>query len=193
MDFELTEDQRALQDVIRRFVEKEMPKQQIAAWDKKGEFPDDLLDRMVDIGLMGASVPKQYGGTGGGVVEEVIILEEIARHSSTIAMAYGMDICFGAVTIERHGSQEQRDWFLPRLVAGQCHFALSMTEPDGGTDILGAMKTTARREGDDYVINGAKVYTTGLPWPDGFSHFQGHARSDLPKNRQVGFLVSTFL
>ena len=162
MDFELTEDQRALQDVIRRFVEKEMPKQQIAAWDKKGEFPDNLLDRMVDIGLMGASVPKQYGGTGGGVVEEVIILEEIARHSSTIAMAYGMDICFGAVTIERHGSQEQRDWFLPRLVAGQCHFALSMTEPDGGTDILGAMKTTARREGDDYVINGAKVYTTGL-------------------------------
>ena len=162
MDFEFTPEQRALQDTVRRFVEKEMPKHEVGVWDEKGEMPSGLMDRMAQVGLMGASVSTDYGGTGGGVMEETIILEEIARHSSTVAMAYGMDVCFGAVTLERHGSQEQRDWFLPRLVAGECHFALSMTEPDGGTDILGAMKTTARRDGDDYVINGAKVYTTGL-------------------------------
>lgn len=162
MNFELTEEQRALQEAVRRFVEKEMPKHLIAQWDQAGEFPDDLLDKMADIGLMGASVPVAYGGTGGGVMEETIILEEISRHSSSVAMAYGMDVCFGAVTIERHGNDEQRQYFLPRLVQGECHFALSMTEPDGGTDILGAMKTNARLEGDEYVINGAKVYTTGL-------------------------------
>lgn len=163
MHFEMTEDQRALQDLVRRFVEREMPKSSVAAWDEEGEFPTDLLERMADIGLMGVSLPTAYGGTGGGVMEEVIVLEEISRHSSSVAMAYGMTICFGAVTIERFGTEAQKDYFLPRLAAGETHFALSMTEPDGGTDILGAMKTVAREQDDgSYVINGAKVYTTGI-------------------------------
>lgn len=162
MDFEFNEEQRALRETVRRFVEKEMPKRSVAKWDQEGEFPVELLSKMAALGLMGASLPEVYGGTGGGAVEEVIVLEELARHSSTVALGYGMDVCFGAVTIERHGSEEQRREFLPRIVRGECHFALSLTEPDGGTDILGAMKSTAREDGDGYVINGAKVYTTGL-------------------------------
>lgn len=162
MNFQFSEEQRALQDTVRRFVEKEMPKKSVAAWDEKGEFPAPLLDKMADLGLMGASISEEYGGTGGGVMEEVIVLEELSRHSSSVGLAYGMDVCFGAVTIERHGSDAQRKEFMPKIVSGECHFALSMTEPDGGTDILGAMKTVARQDGDDYVINGAKVYTTGL-------------------------------
>ena len=162
MNFEFTEDQRALQDAVRRFVEKEMPKSSVASWDEKGEFPVQLLDKMAALGLMGASISEEYGGSGGGVMEEVIVLEELSRHSSSIGLAYGLDVCFGAVTIERHGTPEQRTEFLNKLVKGECHFALSLTEPDGGTDILGAMKTVARDDGDDYVINGAKVYTTGL-------------------------------
>jgi alkylation response protein AidB-like acyl-CoA dehydrogenase len=162
MEFQLTEDQRALQDAVRRFVEKEMPKRSVAAWDEANEFPRGLLDRMASIGLMGATIPEAYGGSGGGVMEEVIVLEELARHSSSVALAYGMDVCFGAVTILRHGTDAQRAEFLPRLARGECHFALSLTEPDGGTDILGAMKSTAREDGDHFVVNGAKVYTTGL-------------------------------
>lgn len=162
MDFEFNDEQRAQQEAVRRFVEKEMPKHLVAKWDEEEEFPLPLLDKMAQVGLMGASIPVQYGGTGGGVVEEVIVLEELARHSSSVALGYGLDVCFGAVTIERHGTDEHRNYFLPRLVSGECHFALSLTEPDGGTDILGAMKTTARQEGDEYVINGAKVYTTGV-------------------------------
>lgn len=163
MHFELTEDQRALQDLVRRFVGREISKSAVAAWDEKGEFPLDLLERMADLGLMGVSLPTEFGGTGGGAMEEVIVLEEIARHSSSIAMAYGMTICFGALTIERFGSDAQKAYFLPKLAAGQTHFALSLTEPDGGTDILGAMKTVAREQSDgSYVINGAKVYTTGI-------------------------------
>ena len=71
MNFEFTEDQRALQDVVRRFVEKEMPKSSVASWDEKGEFPLPLLDKMAAIGLMGASISEEYGGSGGGVMEEV--------------------------------------------------------------------------------------------------------------------------
>jgi alkylation response protein AidB-like acyl-CoA dehydrogenase len=138
-----------------------MPKEAVAAWDRDGEPAPDLLDKMAAVGLMGASLPEEFGGTGGGVIEETIVLEELARHSSTVALAYGLDVCFGAVTLERHGTEEQKK-FLSELVAGRLHFALSMTEPDGGTDILGAMKTAAREDGDSYVINGAKVFTTGL-------------------------------
>lgn len=162
MNFEFTEDQKALQDLTRRFVEREMSKEAIAAWDREGEFPPALLDKMAAIGLMGASIPEEYGGSGGGVMEETIVLEELARHSSTVALAYGLDISFGAVTIERHGTEEHRREFLPRIASGELHFALSLTEPDGGTDILGAMKTVAVEDGDHFVINGAKVFTTGI-------------------------------
>lgn len=162
MNFEFTQDQKALQDLTRRFVEREMSKEAIAAWDREGEFPPALLDKMAAIGLMGASIPEEYGGSGGGVMEETIVLEELARHSSTVALAYGLDISFGAVTIERHGTEEHRREFLPRIASGELHFALSLTEPDGGTDILGAMKTVAVEDGDHFVINGAKVFTTGI-------------------------------
>ncbi|WP_420104326.1 acyl-CoA dehydrogenase family protein [Bosea sp. (in: a-proteobacteria)] len=162
MDFEFSPDQRALQDLTRRFVEREISKDAVAIWDRENEFPLPLLDKMAEIGLMGASIPEEYGGSGGGVMEETIVLEELARHSSTVALAYGLDISFGAVTIERHGTEAQKQEFLPQIANGAVHFALSMTEPDGGTDILGAMKTTAVAEGDDYVINGAKVFTTGI-------------------------------
>jgi acyl-CoA dehydrogenase len=162
LNFEFSEDQRALRELVTKFVEREMPKERVAAWDRDNEFPSDLLDRLAEIGLMGASIPEEYGGSGGGVMEETIILEELARHSSTVALAYGLDVSFGAVTIERHGTPEQKREFLPKIASGACHFALSMTEPDGGTDILGAMKTTAVEDGDSYVINGAKVFTTGL-------------------------------
>ena len=162
MDFDFTEDQRALQGLVRKFVEREMPKEAVAAWDRDGEFPSHLLEKMAEIGLMGASIPEEYGGSGGGVMEETIVLEELARHSSTVALAYGLDVSFGAVTIERHGTEEHRRDFLPKIASGELHFALSMTEPDGGTDILGVMKTVAVENGDDYIINGAKVFTTGI-------------------------------
>lgn len=162
MNFDFTDDQLALRDLARKFVEREMPKDAVAEWDAKGAFPEGLLDKLAEIGLMGASIPEEFGGTGGGVVEETIVIEELARHSSTVALAYGLDVSFGAVTIERHGNEQQKQEFLPRIALGDVHFALSMTEPDGGTDILGAMKTKAVADGDDYVINGAKIWTTGL-------------------------------
>lgn len=162
MDFDFTDDQIALRDLTRKFVEREMPKHDIAAWDRDSAFPPTLLDRMAEIGLMGASIPEEYGGSGGGVMEETIVLEELARHSSTVALAYGLDVSFGAVTLERQGSEAQKREFLPKIASGECHFALSLTEPDGGTDILGAMKTVAVEDGDSYVINGAKVFTTGI-------------------------------
>lgn len=162
MDFDFTDDQKALQALVRKFVEREMPKEAVAAWDRDNEFPQALLDKMASVGLMGASIPEEYGGSGGGVMEETIVLEELARHSSTVALAYGLDVSFGAVTLERNGTEEQKREFLPKIASGECHFALSLTEPDGGTDILGAMKTVAVEDGDHYVINGAKVFTTGI-------------------------------
>lgn len=189
MNFELSEEQRALQDLMRRFVAKEMPKDAVAAWDDKGEYPAPLLRQMADIGLMGASIPLEFGGAGGGVMEEVIILEELARHSSTIALGYGLDACFGAVTIQRHGTPAQRAEFLPKIASGDYHFALSMTEPDGGTDILGAMKTVAKEDGDDFLIKGAKIYTSGLNIA---THVFVVARTDHDPNK-LSYGLTVFL
>lgn len=162
MNFELTDDQKAVQALARKFVEKEMPKDAVASWDAAGEFPMPLLGKLADVGLMGACIGEEYGGSGGGVMEETLILEELARHSSTVALAYGLDVSFGAVTIDRHGTEAQKREFLPKIASGELHFALSLTEPDGGTDILNAMKTRAVLDGDHYVINGSKVFTTGV-------------------------------
>jgi acyl-CoA dehydrogenase len=88
-------------------------------------------------------------------------VEELARHSSSVAMAFGMDVCFGAVTIDHQGTRAQKEHYLPKIVKGEMHFALSLTEPGGGTDILGATKTKAVEDGDCYIINGTKMFTTG--------------------------------
>jgi hypothetical protein len=161
---------------------------------------------------MGASIPTEYGGTG-GVMEEVIVLEELARHSSTIALAYGLDVCFGAVTILRHGTDRQRQEFLPGIASGDCHCALSLTEPDGGTDILGAMKTVAREDGDDYVINGQQgvhhrpqhreprvrrgTHRSGpeeaLLRPDGLLHSHRHARHHVPEDLEARLALPQLL
>ena len=77
MNFDFTEDQLALRDLVRKFVEREMPKDAVADWDAKGVFPEGLLDKMAEIGLMGASVPEEFGGTGGGVVEDTIVLRRV--------------------------------------------------------------------------------------------------------------------
>lgn len=189
MDFSLTTGQQALQQRVRQFVQSEMPKALVAQWDKGSVFPRDLLGKMADAGLTRTTIPERHGGSGGGVMEEVILLAEIANHSSTVALAFGMDICFGAVTIERHGSEAQRDELLPRIADGSCHVCLSLTERAGGTDILSAIGVTARAAGADFVIEGSKFYTTGV---DFASHIFVLART-ASKEGHLSFGLTLFL
>ncbi len=187
MDFEFSDEQKMLRDTVRKFVEKEMPKEKIRYWDNEGISPVDLWQKVAEVGFLGASIDQEYGGSGGGIIEETIICEELSRRNSSIGMMYQMAVCFGALSVERHGTEQQKEFFLPNIIKGEANFALSLTEPYGGTDILGTMRAKAVEEGDFYVINGTKMFTTGANIA---THLIAVARTDRnPEKKSFGLTI----
>ena len=125
----------------------------------KGEFPYPLVRRLADLGLFGLPFPEEYGGMGGDYLALCVVLEELARVDSSLAITLEAAVSLGAMPIYRFGTPEQREEWLPRLARGELLGAFGLTEPSGGTD-AGATKTTAVRDGDEWVINGSKAFIT---------------------------------
>jgi len=157
MDFSFTPEQELLKKTAREFAEKWVaPK--VDEMNKTGKLPMDLVKKMAELGFMGVLVPPEYGGTGMGHIARVIILEEIARVCA--AMANTLQIChLGQAPILYYGSEEQKKRWLPPLASGERLAALAVTEPVGGSDVLG-IQTTAKKEGDCYLLNGKKCFIT---------------------------------
>lgn len=162
MDFEFTEAQKMLRNTVRQFVEKELTKEYVRKWDEDDNMrwlSPEILRAANELGLFAIAVPKEYGGLGGDVVDEVIVIEEVARRSPTAAFGLG-----GGMFVRLflgHGTEEQKKAYLPKMAKGETGFAIGLTEPAGGTDLLGAISTSAVADGGDYVINGQKIYITG--------------------------------
>lgn len=162
MDFEFTEAQEALREQVRRFCEKELPREYVRWMDEHCDFvPPPLWDKLAGLGLFGVTIPEEYGGLGLGLLECTIMLEELATASVAVALGVGATIGFGATTLRNLGSAAQKAALLPPLARGELKFALALTEPAGGTDILGAIATTAKDAGDHWVLNGRKMFITG--------------------------------
>ncbi|MBW2085694.1 MAG: acyl-CoA dehydrogenase family protein [Deltaproteobacteria bacterium] len=157
MDFKLSDREELLRKSIREWAEKEIPPH-MEAMEETGEFPVDLIKPMADMGINGVITPQEYGGTGMGHLARVIVLEELGRVCPAIPMAmqvhhmcaYALDIC---------GSEEQKKKYLPGLAKGETLGVLSVTDPSGGSDLAG-MQTSAKLEGDKYIINGRKCFAT---------------------------------
>jgi len=161
VDFELPEHLKALQRTIRDYLEREVPRSRIRELDEQARFPYEEWEGIARLGLIGAPFPEEYGGAGGNILDEVVITEELARGFTALSFAYLVTVSFGGMSILWFGNEEQRRKYLPPMCAGQARYALALTEPGGGTDILGALRTSAVRDGDDFVLNGQKVYITG--------------------------------
>jgi alkylation response protein AidB-like acyl-CoA dehydrogenase len=116
---------------------------------------------MADLGFIGIAVPEEYGGVGYGEIECCIIMEELAKACCAVAIALPITVLAGARVINVLGTEEQKQEYLPRISSGDLKWALGVTEPAGGTDILGALSTSAVPEGDEYVINGQKIFISG--------------------------------
>ncbi len=159
MDFSLSEEQTLLQDSVRKMMDKVATPDYIRRLDKEQAYPYELYQSWVDLGLLALPFPEAYGGLGGSVMDMVILAEEISRKSADFYMAYAGSV-FCGLNVARKGSEEQKKFWLPKLLSGEVRFSISMSEPDAGTDI-GAMRTTAVRDGDHYVINGQKLWSTG--------------------------------
>jgi alkylation response protein AidB-like acyl-CoA dehydrogenase len=158
MDFELTEEQRMFRRMVREFAEREIaPRaEEIDATD---EFPHDLFHRMAEVGLLGLPFPSEYGGSDADYHAMVIALEEIARVSGSMAITLDAHTSLCCEPIYHFGTEEQRERYLPPLVSGEKIGAFGLTEPQAGSD-AGATQTRAVRDGDEWVINGQKIYIT---------------------------------
>jgi len=162
MDFAFTEEQELLRAAVREFCEKEITSEKVREWEETLDFmPQEVWDKAADMGLFSASIPEAYGGDGVDMVTAMIGFEEISKASTAVALGVGATIGFGSRPIIELGTEEQKQEFLPQIAEGKLRFSLALTEPAGGTDILGAISTYAESDGDDFVINGQKIYITG--------------------------------
>lgn len=155
-----------LRDAVRDFVVRERLRERAAEWDREARFPRDAWAQLASTGWCGLGVPEEYGGGGGGVLDLAVVIEELARGDASFASTYMANQFSGVRTIAAHGSAAQKDEFLPKLASGEVMFAIGITEPDGGTDVLSVLRTHAVRDGEEWVVNGSKMYTTGATYSD---------------------------
>jgi acyl-CoA dehydrogenase len=144
---------------VRRFVEKEiLPNYE--DWEDAGIFPRELWNRLGEQGLLGVDLPEAHGGPGANFLYSMVVLEELAR-ASCLAIAGPVAVHSDVVAhyILNRGTREQKTTYLPRMVSGECIGAVAMTEPGAGSDLQG-VRTTARRDGGDFIINGSKTFIT---------------------------------
>jgi len=156
--FELSKEHEDFRAVVREFAEAEVSPH-IAEWDRTSHFPEDLIPTMGDLGLFGLVVPEQYGGADGDFMSLVVAIEELGRVDQSIGITLSAGVGLGINPILSYGSEEQKERFLPDLVAGRALAAFGLTEPGGGSD-AGATRTRAVRDGDEWVVNGAKAFIT---------------------------------
>ncbi len=158
MDFQLSEEHRAIQEMARKFAETEIAPF-ADKWDEEHFFPRDLVLKMGELGFYGCIIPEEYGGTNSGFLAMSLITEEISRASSSLRVTFNMQSCGTAYTIYRYGSEFLKKKYIEKLISGEWLGCFGITEPNAGSDVL-AMKTTAIDKGDHFLVNGSKTWIT---------------------------------
>lgn len=164
MNFALGEDIDALQDTVRKFAQEQIAPR-AAQIDESNQFPPDLWQKMGDLGLHGITVPDDYGGADMGYLAHTIAIEEISRASASVGLSYGAHSNLCINQINRWGTSEQKQRFLPGLVAGKHVGSLAMSEPSSGSDVV-SMQLSAEKHNDRFVLNGNKMWITNGPDAD---------------------------
>lgn len=162
MDFDLTEDQQLIRDTVRDFAQREIaPK--AADIDAEERFPEDILKKMSELGLMGLPIPEEYGGAGADYTSYCLALEEITRACASTGITYEAHISLGCMPIYLFGTEEQKKEYLPQLCSGKSMGSFGLTEPEAGSD-AGGTRTTAVLQDGEWVINGGKCFITNASY-----------------------------
>lgn len=161
LNFGLGETADMIRESVNAFARDEIAPR-AAEIDERNEFPADLWRKMGDLGLLGMTVPEEFGGSGLGYLEHVIAMEEISRASASVGLSYGAHSNLCVNQIARNGTQAQKEKYLPKLCSGEHVGALAMSEPNAGSDVV-SMKLRAVKDGDDYILNGNKMWITNGP------------------------------
>lgn len=164
LDFQLNEDQIEIQKSVREFAEKEL-RPHVMEWDESQHFPQEALEKLARLGLMGVVIPPAWGGAGLGHVEYALVLEELARVDGSVALIVSAHNTLCAGHIHLAGNEEQKRKYLAPLARGEKLGCWSLTEPDSGSD-ASAARARARRDGDTWVLNGTKAFVTNGHYAD---------------------------
>lgn len=186
MDFTLTEDQQEFRSLLRTFVDREIIP--VARdWEQSGRYPTEIVRGMADMGLFGITVPEEYGGLDLDPVAFALVFEEIARGWMGIAGILGSH-SLACRLISMHGTTDQKDRYLPGLATGELRTGIGLTEPDAGTDLQG-IRTTARLDGDHYVVNGSKMWITNARYANPLPVLVKTDPSAQPAHRGMSVLL----
>jgi alkylation response protein AidB-like acyl-CoA dehydrogenase len=178
---------RALRDQLKRFVAEKAPREKRLAWDKAHAWPRDLYQELAGLGLMGLTVPEEYGGAGQDIVAAVAVIEELARAGPALAGPFIHCAFYGGMNIAENGSPEQKAELLPKLAKGELLFAYGLSEPDVGGD-LASVKTRAWRDGDEIVVRGSKRWCTGADFAD-YLYCLVNSDADAGRYKNLTFLL----
>src|SRR5262245_17350541 len=158
MDFQLSADQLAIQALTRELADAEIAPN-AADWDREHRFPDELIPKLAELGLMGVCVPEEYGGAGADFFSYVLVLEELSRADAGVGVTVAVHTSATTLPLLAFGTDEQRDRFVPPLARGEHLGAFALTEPGSGSD-AGSLRTTAAPDGDGWLLNGSKQWIT---------------------------------
>jgi alkylation response protein AidB-like acyl-CoA dehydrogenase len=164
MDFDFSQEQKMIQETIRKFAKEEIAPA-ARENDKKARFPREIFKKLADLGFMGTPIPEEYGGAGFDYISHAIVAEEIGRVDSSLRGTYSVQVSLVELPLFMFGSEEQKKKYLPKLTSGEWLGCFGLTEPNAGSDPA-SMVSSAAKDGDDYILNGQKTWITNAGLAD---------------------------
>jgi len=178
IELELTEDHKALQATVREFVERDVAPY-IKEWDEKSYFEPSIFKTMAELGLLGVCIPEQYGGAGFDYISLGLVCEELEACDTFLRVAMSVHVGLNSLSVYSWGSEEQKQKYLVPQAKGEKIATFGLTEPNAGSDVIGS-RSTARRDGDDWILNGEKMWISLADVADNFLFF---CWTDLEKQK----------
>ncbi|MFA4910801.1 MAG: acyl-CoA dehydrogenase family protein [Desulfobacteria bacterium] len=187
MEFGFTEEQKILRESVRDFMERECPPEYVRELDEKEQYPYHLYGKMAELGWFGLPFPEEYEGSGLGAVDFVIVGEEMSRFSYEIAAGFGISI-FCGLNILENGNEEQKNFYIPKMIKNEIRLSISITEPNAGSDAA-SLATSAVLDGDSWVINGQKTFQTAADAKNNIMSVYVRTDRDLPRHKGISLIL----